>query len=922
MTAPATAATVFVGRRAELDALDRALDAVRHGRPHVIVIQGPPGVGKTTLLSRFIRHGEGVRTLRSSGEETEASLRYGVLDQLMRVAGAGESGFLSERHADRNDHVSAGGRLLDAISALEAKGPVVIAVDDAQWADAPSLRALLFATRRLVEDRVMIVLTVREHEPGNVPEGFVRLAEAGNGLLIRLGPLGTAELRELAAGIGIELSPRAAHRLQVHTSGNPLHATAMLRELPEAHWSDPDADLPAPRSLFALVSAQLAKCSPNVRALVEAAAVHGNGCCVATAAALAGVDDPLDVLEEAVDSGLLAAGEAHGERILEFPHPLIQAAVKQQIGPARRARLHASAAVLVDDEECRLRHRVAAAAGPDAELADALEDFARREGAKGAWTRAANAFAAAGRLSRDPSKRGARLLSAADALVWAGDFERARAMAEQTSDVSSGPRRDGILGRVALAVQRPQTAHAIFSRAWTQRRPGDAHVTGDIARGMAFVSLLEMRGEDTVLWARRAIALFPPGDAARADAEALLSLGLAYCGRLDEGEASLDAALDTVPQDSGLPVRVIRGWLRLARDDISGARDELATAAVAAERFGALDIAALGYAQLARAQFAAGDWDAAVVQADRALTIVGEIEYAYTRPLVWWAAAQVPAARGDWALAAECRRQAAADAGGTLDRGVSAAMVRAMPAAARGEHDVVIAALEPLATRPSRPGGLDEPGFWPWHDLYAQALVAVGRLDEADAFLRVHEERAAARSLSSARGRLARVRGGLEAANGRFARAEVAFVEAIERFEAVGMPFEQAGSELAHGEFLRRRGQRRAAAARLRAARETLSALGALPYVERCDRALAACGLTPAKRHAARRQELTPQERTVARLVTSGRTNREVAAELLVSVKTVEVHLTRIYAKLGVSSRAQLTAQAREALESDNGASS
>jgi DNA-binding CsgD family transcriptional regulator len=160
--------------------------------------------------------------------------------------------------------------------------------------------------------------------------------------------------------------------------------------------------------------------------------------------------------------------------------------------------------------------------------------------------------------------------------------------------------------------------------------------------------------------------------------------------------------------------------------------------------------------------------------------------------------------------------------------------------------------------------------------------------------------------------RMARVRGRLEGARGRVAEAEASFRRGLEAVEELPMPFQQALLELAFGEVLRRAGQRRAAAQRLQAARERLVGLRARPFVGRCERELAACGLAPARRSAFDPSRLTAQELAVARLVAMGMSNRRVASELFVSIKTVQFHLTHIYAKLGVSSRAELAAQFRE----------
>jgi DNA-binding CsgD family transcriptional regulator len=210
---------------------------------------------------------------------------------------------------------------------------------------------------------------------------------------------------------------------------------------------------------------------------------------------------------------------------------------------------------------------------------------------------------------------------------------------------------------------------------------------------------------------------------------------------------------------------------------------------------------------------------------------------------------------------------------------------------------------------------VDQPGFWPWQDLYAEALVGAGRLGEAEVFLARHEELAAARGRGALVARLARARGRLEAARGRTAAAEAAFGRAAGELER--LPFQRGLLELAHGQVLRRAGQRRAAATRLSAARERLAGLRARPYVERCEQELAACGLAPAKRSALDPSRLTAQESAVARLVAVGMTNRHVASELFISIKTVQFHLTHVYAKLGVSSRAELASRFRDNVTTD-----
>jgi DNA-binding CsgD family transcriptional regulator len=238
---------------------------------------------------------------------------------------------------------------------------------------------------------------------------------------------------------------------------------------------------------------------------------------------------------------------------------------------------------------------------------------------------------------------------------------------------------------------------------------------------------------------------------------------------------------------------------------------------------------------------------------------------------------------------------------------VAAGMALAQVAVARGDHDAVLRALEPVVGIAAREG-VDEPGFWPWQGMYGDALVSAGRLAAAEEFLVPHERLAAARGRRSSVAVLARVRGRLAAAEGRAEAAEAAFERGLAALSGLSLPFAQALLELAYGQALRRGGQRRAAVEQLQAAHDRFAELGARPFVERCERELSASGLAPAKRRAFDPSRLTAQELAVAQLVARGLSNRQVASELFVSVKTVQFHLTRIYSKLRVSSRAELAA--------------
>lgn len=914
----------FVGRQAELAALQAEVAAMRSGRPRLVLVEGPPGIGKSAVLDRFLDDESDLTVLRATGEQWEAFVAYGVVDQLMRTAGVSNARLLAGRmHAlPAEEPVGVGARILEVLEDLEQKAPVVIVVDDAHWADIDSLRALLYVARRFVRERVLIVLAHRTEAASRLPDGLRRMAASRTGATIRLGALPAAEVQTLASAMGVHhLSTRAARRLHAHTHGNPLYITTLLSEMPQERWRTWEPMLPAPSTFAIGVVARLDACSPAARRLVEATAVLGGASPLSMAATLAEVPSPVDAVDEAVDLNLLQLRDDTGVRDVVFSHPLVQAAVYEQLGPARRVQLHSVAAGLVDDEASALRHRVMAVTPPDPGLVADLDAFARREAAVGAWAGAAWALLEGSRLSPDRAHREQRLLRAVDAMVGAGDLLQAESFARETVAFGPGPLRNAALGYLAVLRGNPVEAERLLRSAWERTEDvGDSSLRAVVAQRLALHGVGRLRGGDVVTWAQRAVELAAPGDPVRVEALALLGLGLAWQGRVADGLAAYDDVLATLAAGgSASPlerVLMAQGWLRLVADDPAGAHDILVQAAPAALHAGSVRIAVWSYVWLARAGFELGRWDEAAADAERAVSLLEESGHEWLRPLVRWVAALVPAARGGWTAAEEHAREAVVRSGDYELMVVAAGLARAQVPQARGDHDGVLRVLEPLVALPERQG-VDEPGFWPWHDLYGEALVSAGRLADAEAFLAPHEEAAAARGRGSVIAALARVRGRLEAAHGRIAQAEEAFERGRAELDGLPMPFQQAMLELAHGQVLRRAGQRRAAAEQLQAARERLTALRAGPYVERCERELAACGLAPAKRSTFDPSRLTAQELAVARLVAVGMSNRQVASELFVSIKTVQFHLTHTYAKLGVGSRAELAAQFRDTASGD-----
>jgi DNA-binding CsgD family transcriptional regulator len=787
------------------------------------------------------------------------------------------------------------------LALLGATAPVTLFLDDAQWADEASLAAVVFALRRLSGERVAVVVAGR---PDPALDSLRRVAEGPHGTRLALDPLSPVELRELAGTLGVRLSDASAGRLWRHAGGDLRLARALLRELPKDAWVDYEHPLPAPRELAADVAARLARCAPATARVVEAAAVLGPGCLLADAARLAGVEASLDALDEAAAAGLVAVDRRRGVPALDFDPPAVAAAVYEQLGPARLAALHAAAAGTVDDEAAALRHLAAAAPGPDGALADRLDAFARGRRERGD---AAAALLAASRLSPTRALREDRLVRAVDWMLLAGDAARARGLRDEVAACTPAARRESVLGQLDIVGDRVRDAAARLRCAWELCRPDqEPELAATIAHRNAFLALIHLRDEEVAAWARRALEL-APDDPLAVEWYATLALSLWRQGRRGEAHRLLAEALSG---DAERDAQLIGMdcWLRIVGDDIDEAREGLAAAAATELRLGAREIAVVHLNVLARAHFEIGAWDEAAAVAERALAPASELDDVSARVFVWWAAALVPAARGDWAAADAFARRAAAEPTDAPDRVVAVGMTHALVAAVRGDSAAVIGALGPVtAIEPA--AAVEEPGFWPWQHLYAGALVSAGRLDDAQAFLARHEPLAAARGHGTAIARLAAVRGRLQAARGDREAAGAAFARALEHIEPLTRPFDHALVQLANGQFLRRDGRRRAAVTQLTTAAEVFSALGARPALERAERELVASGLRPARRGGEAAGQLTPQELTVARLVADGHSNREVAADLQLSVKTVEVHLTRIYAKLGIGSRAHLASR-------------
>ena len=899
-------ATQFVGRTVELDALRAAFADARAGRPRVALVEGEPGIGKTALLRHFVRGVGRASTLWASGDEDELDLDSGVVEQLWAAMPAAVAQARSE--TDGTDSLAAGAELLAGIGVLERHGAVVVVIDDLHWADAASVRSLLFVVRRLRRDHVLFLAAVRSGTLPRLGGGWARvLTDTPRASVLRLEGLTEAQVRELAEAHDRTLPASAGERLREHTGGNPLHVRALLAELPVEALRGGVGELPAPHSYAATVVTRLARLPQPAQTVVAAASVLGMRAPWCSVAAVASVPGATAAAEHAAELDLLqlTAGPAGGE--VSFPHPLVRAAVYDHLPRPLRRTLHRAAAEVVEGP-LELRHRVAAAEGVDEDLARELLEAAEREVAAGAVLRAASCLESAAQVDPDPARADRCMCRAIEALLIAGDTQGAAARGSRLRDGPASMYRRYVSALLTASsgdfAGGMAELHAVAESVSPEQ---DADLYARVAAALGLFYSLLGEDEPTIAWAARAHAI--PQRTAGVDSMARQAhaWACARAGRIGEALALLDCSPDRPqPRPFETELLAIRGVLHdWAGDADAAIRDLRAVERWVRNGFPVTSIV-LVYSALAEAEFRSGAWDDAATHVGMAVSLGEGLEYGWYLPYAHQVAAQLYAARGEhqFAVAHATAARTAANAGATPENMAYAAVAEADPAWVAGDWPAVEAALRPLS-EPSGASIAERPNLAIWRYRLAEAWIGLGRPAEA---LRLLDQAPAPPW------------GGTEPADGVRLRAlalrRAGDVDGAAATFAAGMaslngaPTTLAGALLAldHGRFLLDTGQPAAAAAPLRSARAALDRLGAAGFRTACDESLAECDVEPAEDRpsTAAMEALTERERVVARLVADGATNREVAAQLYVSVKGIEYHLGNIFAKLAISSRREL----------------
>ncbi len=906
---------MLVGREGERRAIDGLLTAARVGSSGVLVLTGEPGVGKTTLLDLAETRAREMQVLRAGGIESERSVPFGGLLQLLRPVlplldripppqsdALASALLLDERRTADPSRFAVGAATLSLLSRAAEEQPLAVLVDDAHELDRPSAEAIVFAARRFVSDAVAVLVTIRSGEPGS--QAWAQLPTS---VVTGLDVAAVQEL--LSSEAGAQVRHDHVRRLHEATGGNPLALLELGSRLDRLDLLPRETPLQISRELTRSFLGRVGDLDDGSRLALLVAAADG-----ASAATVHRACRELGVAE----TGLAAAegsGLVHIEGdAVRFRHPLVRSAVYGAAPAATRRRVHrALAAVVPRTEVDRFAwHLAESTVAPDDEAARTLAEVGEQASARGAFDIAAAAHERAAQLSTAPAAAAARLAAAGRAAWRAGATERALDLADRALGCQDDVRERASVQELRSTVQtRCGSLHEALATqldAAAEVRPHDAAAAVRLLSDAVHVCFY-LGDPRTARQTAVAISeLLAGGLDARSEFVGSVAVGMAEIldGSGESGARRIRTALERAGEaeeleadQSLLPLRVSGIlWLRESGAH-RGAVDEAVTRLRRQVALGTLPYLLMHVARRDAAGDRWGDAESGYLESIRLAEETGQTtDLAVSRSGLAWLYAR----QGRFDACTElvgptaelCERLGVTLGCVWLD------FAQGDAESSQGHVEAAVVHYERLADRLAA-AGLSDPDQSPAAEL-TEAYLRLGRTDEAAHAAEGLAELARAKGQPWSLARAARARA-LCAPDDDF---EDSFRAALELHRQTPDPFETARTELALGERLRRVRRRVDARTPLRSALATFEALGARPWADRAARELEATGETAHRRGSSVIEELTPQERQIARLLADGSTTREAAAALFLSPKTVEYHLRHVYLKLAISSRVEL----------------
>jgi DNA-binding CsgD family transcriptional regulator len=899
---------MLLGREAEQRVVEGLLQKARGGRSAVLVLRGEPGIGKTALLDYAERSAGDMTVLRCAGVEAEHEFPFAGLHQLLRpclglldrlpapqqAALRGAFG-LSFDPVQSPYLVSLG--LLSVLGEACDDAPLLCLIDDAHWLDRPSQEALAFAGRRLEAEPVAMLIASRQRrgqrfEAAGFPElEFGGLDDTAARALLQ------SRLKRPVADQIVTMLVRSAR-------GNPL----ALLELPtsltdrQLDGTDPIAGpLPAKGAVEASFRARVGQLSAEIRRALLLAAAEESGDMHTLQPALKQCGVPMAAFQDAEDAGLVQ--QANGAVV--FRHPLVRSAVYRCATRGERQAAHRVLAAVLDDPIRGAWHRALAADRADESIAAELDAAGAQAVLRGANATAATAYERAAELSQQAPRQARRLISAAQTSLAAGFLDTAVTLAERARPLVTDQADAADLEVICAAVCSKQGSPAdTFTML---RNAATALAEQKPERALEMIALMVLTASaggwvpQGITDGREVIGRVRGGGTLHDFMRAFLH----GAGALLDGDTSAAAALfnEALHIEASLAASplatMMAGLIGMWIADFPPARDRFARVVAQRRAEGSLSELAGALFLLAAGEMCAGRTQAGFDASAEGLELVRQLGSANDEAGYLALHAWITALLGQ---EEECRECAAA----ARHLGLAARVGWAVSEAhlALGELELglgnaaeAIEHFEQVDPSPFPPSSLlATPGL-------IDAALRLGEPGRAHAALVRFAAWAPVSRTPLVDGMLARCRGVL-AADRR--QADSFFAEALRHHDHRVPPYERARTQLAYGERLRRDRLKTEARIQLRNALDTFDGIGTRLWAERARAELRATGETVRKRDSSTLETLTPQERRVARLVADGASNKDVAAQLFLSSRTVEYHLGKIFTKLGVASRVEL----------------
>lgn len=903
-----------VSRPHELRLVSQFLRSAAH-EPSALVIEGEPGIGKTTLWLSSVEQArdDGFQVFAARVGQAESVLAYAAVADLLRGVDAAVLADLPDvqriaidqvlLRASTEDHTTDQRVVAAAFAAvfdrLTANAPVLVAIDDAQWLDRSSQDIVAYAARRF-QARVGLLLTERSDADGGNTVSWLQMSRPDGIERMRIGPLSLGGLHALISGRLGRTFPRPTMvRIADISRGNPFYALELARAI-DARSSNTDSGLPG--SLSELMRLRLGRLDRDVRHLLLATASVADPT-VEFLADITGAtaERTVELLSEAEAKGIIGIDGG----VVRFSHPLLAQSIYTDASPAQRRAMHRSLARKLELPELRARHMALAASSADPETMRALDTAAEAAAARGAPAAAAELLELAIGLGGDQPERRIR---AAEHHFSAGDPDRARALLEKTIDqLPIGTPRGAALNLMAevhLYNDDWSEAVAVLERALLDADGNPALLARTLIL-LAFGQRMVAKFEDSLDSVRKAVSVAEEfGDPALISRALAMSVQLNFMYGHGVDEQSLRRAVELEDLDTDVLIpfsaSMIEGLMLAWTGRLDAAQERMeALQRRCAEHGAENDLTAVASCH-AMIEIWRGNFAAAAGLADEAME-------------------RAEQGGGSLAIALSMRAMVASYIGSEQDTRAHARAVLDIakrsasprlaewPAMTTGFLDIsvgkyadAIAALQPMRrTFEAIPGTeIMTASFIP--DA-VEALISLGRSAEAESLIDALERNGSRLDRPWMLAVGARCRSMWLAAQGDVEAAARKAQEAMAEHDRLPMPFERARTQLLLGQLQRRQRQKERSRATLREALAAFERMGTPRWADRVRAELARAEVAPT-----RDLELTPSEQRVAELAASGMTNKDVAAALFISPKTVEANLARVYRKLGIKTRAEL----------------